>query len=349
MKIEIVRNCTPDIAEYVWRASRHQDADVSGVAMIDAPVMDFPILTLAIECTIAEREVFVSYRDHVMWARTSRVDDPLLFEVDSSFHAARYERNRQMMQENKDNGMKQDDYRMLLPMVAMTSFTLQVSIRTLSKMFLTFVQLYRETTEGIFGMAAEKIADVLSDAGYVAGQISAYADVMPLLKAEGSGRIGDMLTIYLPNAPIALRAQVIRHRSLHVKDSLRTALAGLRNLTIGSPIAMSVSADVSVWEGIASKRQCWLAQHDLWKPLLDQAGKFLDLSRKLPCSGGRCPYEADAVLRYSDKDPNPPCPMHAAITKTPFREHIVDASQMVQRDSRPLWWNMIIKNAGENV
>lgn len=350
MKIEIVRDCTNGIEDFVWRASRHQDTDCSGVNKIDAPVMDFPILTLAIECTIAEREVFVSYREHVMWARTSRVDDPLLFEVDSNFNPAFYEQNRRSMQFNKESGMSQDDYRMALPLVAMTSFTIQVSIRTLIKLFWTFKELFESTDSVLFKNAALAISPILAKVNSSPMDMpNAYVDVLPMVKEFESDRVGDMVSIYLPDATIALRAQAIRHRSLHIKDSLRSRMSNVDMLTIGSPIHLAISADVEVWKGIAKKRQCWLAQHDLWKPVLDEVNSILDLSKELPCAGGSCPYEADAVLRYTAADPNPPCPMHACITKTRFIEHTVDALQMVRRDSRPSWWNTVIKNAGENV
>lgn len=348
MKIEIVRDCTNGIEDFVWRASRHQDTDCSGVNKIDAPVMDFPILTLAIECTIAEREVFVSYRDHVMWARTSRVDDPLLFEVDSMYDPRYYEVNRATMTSNKNHGMSQDDYRMQLPLVAMTSFTLQVSIRTLKKMQMTFDALSKYAASGLFYRAAEVIQSILQSVGY--GHVEmGYVDVLPKPESGSSGRVGDMVTIYLPSAPIALRAQAIRHRSLMIKDNMIDKLKHVDVLTIGSQVELQISADISTWRHIAEKRQCWLAQHDLWRPVLKAVSSIVDLSQALPCSGGACPYEADAVLRYSDKDPNPPCPMHAHINKIRFIEHTVDALQMVKRDSRPSWWNTVIKNAGENV
>lgn len=348
MKIEILRDMTKGVAEQVWRDSRHQDSDVSGVHKIDAPVMDFPTLTLAIECTIAEREVFVSFREHVMWARTSRVDDPLLFEVTPLVESRHYEQRRRKMQQDKDSGVSQDDYRMALPLVAMTSFTLQVSVRTLIKMFWTFKQLSETTNHAFFADAALKISQTLGKVDHSPMDMpNAYVDVLPDVGEFESGRVGDMITIYIPDATIALRAQAIRHRSLQIKDSMRSRLYNADVLTIGDRIILSISADVEVWKGIAKKRQCWLAQHDLWKPVLDEVGKIIDLSKELPCSSGSCPYEADAVLRYTDKDPNPPCPMHACITKTRFVEHTVDALQMVKRDSRPNWWNTVIKNAGE--
>ena len=350
MKMTIVRNGTGGIEKEVWRASRHQSTDISQVHKIDAPVMDFPILTLLVECTIAEREVFVSYREHVMWARTSRVDDPLLFEVDQFFNPLFYETNRRAMIANKDSGMSQDDYRMALPLVAMTSFTLQASVRTLIKMFWTFKELGDSLHQALFTESARVISQTLGAVDHSPMDMpNAYVDVLPEVNEFESGRVGDMVSIYLPSATIALRAQAIRHRSLHIKDSLRSRLSNVDVLTIGSPIHLAISADVEVWKGIAKKRQCWLAQHDLWRPVLDEVNEILDLSKELPCAGGSCPYEADAVLRYTAADPNPPCPMHACITKTRFIEHTVDALQMVRRDSRPSWWNTIIRNAGDNL
>ena len=69
------------------------------------------------------------------------------------------------------------------------------------------------------------------------------------------------------------------------------------------------------WRGIYSKRSCWIAQADLWNPLLrliiNEIGGTKDL---LPCADGSCPFEKDASLRLEvGKDPNPSLPASCRI------------------------------------
>ena len=76
------------LAREAWELSRSKDDEtpLKRILSIDAPVNEIPSLVLNIECTILEREIFASYRDHVMWARTSRVDNPLEFRTDPWFY-----------------------------------------------------------------------------------------------------------------------------------------------------------------------------------------------------------------------------------------------------------------------
>lgn len=351
MKMKILRDCTKDVAERAWMASRHLGADTSGIKDVDAPVMDFPVVTLAVECTILEREIIVSYRDHVMWARTSRVDSPLDFVVDPCvaeelkfFVAAAKSRMIQDMNE----GMAQDQYRMSLPVMALTSFTMQISTRSLIKLYRTFRDLRAagcSDTDDLFSSAIIAIGNVLSDIGISAADSKIkYVNVLPTIKNGATGRVGDMLTVYLPRAPLALRAQVIRHRSLSVKDGLRDFIIDGLHYTIGNTLPMSVSADVDTWIDIISKRSCWMAQHDLWKPLVDIARNQLGSDeRLLPCSKGVCPYDLDAKLRYTDKDPGAPCPMHAWLNKRNLDWHEIQACEdQVEAEGRPEFWSNII-------
>lgn len=354
MKITLLRNLTKDIAEDVWRASRSQDTPTDGVKKVDAPVNDFPVVTLAVECTIAEREVFVTMRDHVIWARTSRVDDPLKFEVDSHYDIRSFDDNQFDMNEKRNMGLSQDHYRLHLPLVAMTSFTCQISMRSLIKLWHVFNDLCDDAIEpqasDMYGVAAAQMLRVIEHCGWKdsIGHIKRI-DLFPEIENAGGGRIGDMLTIHLPVVPIALRAQVIRHRSLFVKDGMADILKAPGEFQIGDALSMQISADIDTWRGIISKRQCWLAQHDLWKPLVDQVAVTMGNMHMLPCSGkesklSNCPYEKDAMLRYTSADPNPPCPMHALLNDIDFTDHKDDARDMIASDSRPAFWYQILSN-----
>lgn len=351
MKIKLIRNMTKDIAAEVWRASRSQDVPTDGVHLIDAPVNDFPAVTLGIECTIAEREVFVTFRDHVMWARTSRVDNPLEYVVDEHFDPEEFEYFRKAMLVLKEQGDSQDEYRLDLPLIAMTSFTCQISARTLIKIWHTFNDLCDDAMDdrlyAMYGKAATELMKIIEHIGYKDATRSIRpVEAFPDIENGAGGRVGDMLTVYIPDAPIALRAQVIRHRSLFVKDMMRDILNKAHKFSIGQRVPIQISADIDTWRGIISKRQCWLAQHDLWKPVVDQVAMTMGNMHMLPCSAKTglaiCPYNEDAELRYTSADPNPPCPMHAYLTDADFTDHKEDALEMVERDNRPAFWYSII-------
>ena len=77
---------TRHLSDVAWVDSRHDDGTkLTDILKNDLPVNDIPSVVLSITSTIAEREVITSFTDHVMWARTSRVDDPLDFTVDEVF------------------------------------------------------------------------------------------------------------------------------------------------------------------------------------------------------------------------------------------------------------------------
>ena len=82
MKIEIISDDRLDssqknLSRVAWELSRSPDdkTPLDTILSIDAPVNEVPSIVMSVECTILEREIFASFRDHVMWARTSRRHD----------------------------------------------------------------------------------------------------------------------------------------------------------------------------------------------------------------------------------------------------------------------------------
>lgn len=78
---------------------------------------------------------------------------------------------------------------------------------------------------------------------------------------------------------------------------------------------------------IIGKRGCWIAQLSLWRPII--YGMVDELCKKVspifrdvitpPCIKGDvfrgCLFSADNEARYSDKDPEPPCPLYHFLEK----------------------------------
>ena len=92
MKIKLIssniNSGKKNLSRIAWELSRSPDdaTPLDTILSIDAPVNEIPSVVLSIECTILEREIFASFRDHVMWARTSRVDAPENFEIPDYFN-----------------------------------------------------------------------------------------------------------------------------------------------------------------------------------------------------------------------------------------------------------------------
>ena len=64
------------LSRIAWELSRSPDdtTPLDTILSIDAPVNEVPSVVLSVQCTILEREIIASFRDRVMWARTSRVE-----------------------------------------------------------------------------------------------------------------------------------------------------------------------------------------------------------------------------------------------------------------------------------
>ena len=154
MKVDIISQDTDyegakttHLARHCWELSRSPDdtTPLETILSIDAPVNEIPSFVLGIECTILEREIFASFRDHVMWARTSRVDAPSEFKAPDIFEN-KY-KNHLTEIRNKifsaiSDGLIQDEYRMLIPLCSLTSFSTRLSWRGLIKLYKRKNNLY---------------------------------------------------------------------------------------------------------------------------------------------------------------------------------------------------------------
>ena len=162
MKIEIISDDRLDssqkhLSRVAWELSRSPDdaTPMDTILSIDAPVNEIPSIVISVECTILEREIFASYRDHVMWARTSRVDDPAKFRAPLYFESKypqKLKALRSQIQQDIQEGMIQDIYRMHMPLCAQTSFTTRVSWRGLIKIYKFFEFLYKIDGYFLFGL-----------------------------------------------------------------------------------------------------------------------------------------------------------------------------------------------------
>jgi hypothetical protein len=350
MKIEIISKDIvveeKHIARLCWELSRSPDDEtpLDTILSIDAPVNEIPSFVLNIECTILDREIFASFRDHVMWARTSRVDSPSEFTTFPYFDRYKYhlESVRDSIEEMVWLGIIQDEYRMLIPLCSNTSFSTRVSWRGLIKLYKMYEHL--SELDDYFSIGLKALDDKFNLSKFAKNY--SFADVLPPINKsdEVSERSGPMITVF-QKMPIALRAQVVRHRNFIIHDNLKSIIAEGNAWTkaIGDDISVSISASAEFWKTVVNKRQCWIAQYGIWSGIIREAQKYLDIDEQdLPCADGFCPYTRDAEIRHTDNDPGAPCPIHSKLANMPIDKKYLP-SVMKEASYRPEFWQKHIR------
>jgi len=360
ISIKVLRAPTGDLVEQAWRTSRPADKNVDReqVMKIDVPVNEMEDFVLECTTPIIVREMFFSLRDHVAWARTSRVDDLMNWEVQSGFENDTEVRACYDMMLRLKESQTQDNYREMLPMVYFTTYTVKLSARTLFK-FMAGVLDWLHNNPVVkdhkphhlymmMDMLFRQLMRAKNLSGYRSIPVNQYGkiDLLPKVKHREPrvDVVGGFVVAYFQSLPIVLRAQIARHRPITFTDSLHEFLTE-RNVTapICSRIAIEMSMPTSMALSMVSKRNCWIAQEDLWAPVIEAFnetfgayGDFL-----LPCSDkDHCPVGRDNDLRHAGKDPAPACPLWYHFNNlTPDGEQ--RAAQMDYMNKRPLskdWW-----------
>lgn len=346
MEIKLIQetNNSDDLIKKVWKISRpaSDETDPNDLIKIDAPISDFIQLTIHVKCSILEREIFTSMNDAIIWAQTSRVNDPFDWNIDENIETD-YNEIKRLYRKMKlaSNTESQDNYRMHMPLAATTEFTCKISIRSLYKLAKYFE--YLSEFQSYFKLSADKILDII---GERANLMEKYSKIYPLSEFSifQSGIIGHYLTISL-YAPIAFRAQVIRHSNISVSDGLLSIIktGDPWSVSIGKEIPIQISANVEIWKNILRSRSCWMAQHGLWSQIIIEASKQMAFGESiLPCENS-CPYNVDAELRYTNKDPGAPCPKHAIlVNKKLSNDDISNINKQFENEKRPEFWRKII-------
>lgn len=347
-----------------WQHSRPNDTtkNITEIAAIDVPVNEMDDFVLELYVPIIVREFLFGLRDHVAWARTSRVDDltqwpiyrPVLFGYQSEIEQLMIQMKRDMTSDRP-----QDDFRMNLPLCYMTHFTMKITPRTLVKVIGTLTKEIALANDKVIAGMWKELRDLLLAATvntpyHVVAMVDGYGS-LPLLDRAGIEPVaapqailyGGMVAARLGAIPLALRAQLVRHRPVSIRDDLVQYLTAkgitrsIRN-TVNVEVAMTQEMAVS----LVVKRNCWISQDDLWAPVLEALNSAVNTNDHpaagpiLPCNGkGSCPIERDNVLRLQGKDPAPPCPIwmmfkghHYDVTQTKL------AKEFAARRQKAGWW-----------
>jgi len=331
LKIEATNHTiSPHPNMIAWKNSRPlaEGFTYDEIVGIDLPVNEMPMVTLFVTSTIIEREIFASMRNHVMWAQGTRVQDVLEFTYPEQIAASKigveFECKREIMKRRKIAGERQDIYRGDVPAFSTTKYTINISMRDLISVGKEFIRLSDisedKIVRDIFKEADESILDLLFKHFNLNLEkfynYSSKRILYPLIEGK-DGSMGGIVSVS-GKLPLSLRAQVVRHRRLQVRDNLEKLITGDDSLKLinDSIVEVQISGFVEDWQDVIRKRSCWLAQYDLWADIINKAEEHLGFGvNSLPCHDGACKYDGDAMLRYTDKDPNAPCP-HSTISES---------------------------------
>jgi hypothetical protein len=349
-EVTLARQIDLDSPMDAWRHSRPNETNptLASVLAVDAPVNEFPRVQVVMTVPILIREIIFTLRDHTAWARTSRVDDL------EHWHVWRNTRNVEALQRQmldaREAGEHQDKFRMLLPLSYMTSFTLDLSLRTYVKLIGYFERLandMRPQLDEVVSLLFSEVAAQMRLALPWPCQGLRYKPIQVCQRPHQytpSGFYGSFVVISAI-VPIALRAQIVRHRMFQIADDLENFFSaeGL-DRPISNPLMMQLSCSLDTAREISAKRSCWIAQTDLWKVIVE---KMQDATGKvsLPCDDGSCPYARDNRLRIEGRDPGPPCPRYATLHREPLTDAQKAAahSYLADRPSPDFWRKEIDK------
>jgi len=344
-----------------WNGSRDLDhpANASEVGKLDASVNELPTALFYFQdMMILERELVVTPRNHVIWARTSRVDDPRAFRVPHGFKTVQHEAIRSNMEAAHRAGKPQDEWRMMLPLCATTSWTTRLSYRDAVRMacYFTDVAKYIERENILLAGRLLNTSLELQELLPVAFGLShatveaALANFKRIKISERPihghhfSRVGIMVAIGAQMS-IALRAQFVRHREFIISDDFVHLLNEARSeqFPISERVIVQAVALETTWRTVLGKRTCWMAQSDLWAPL----ARLFITSDGLPCAASRsCPYAEDAKLRIAGKDPGAPCPRFASLHNVPLSvQQFTEAALQAERTSNPEMWRHELEHA----
>jgi very-short-patch-repair endonuclease len=352
------------ISVEAWVHSRPKEEwdniDWQSVISIDAPVNELYSIALIIRAPIYVRDMIFSLRDYSGWSQTTRVL-PIQEILDISYSSRnkfnKYIEIYKEILKLRREGLSQDNFRLELPLSFSSEFCLSISLRSLVKLekYLNKFSLetkclgLKESLISISSQIKERIQELLEGnqedyqkwfKNYSIPEFLGSLDK----ELDISERYGDAIIIGT-KVPLALRAQIIRHRNLIFSDSFKKILLeqDADERQIKDEVHMEIFSTVEMWNSILKSRQCWISQGDLWSPIINKALKHTTITEKdLPCADGTCPYSRDAEIRYTINDPGSPCPLYSLRNRKKLTEQKLQ-SLRTDLESRPEFWKSISK------
>lgn len=356
-----------DGIQLAWEVSRPNDqgASLEKILSVDVPVNEFARFQFEVTVPIMLREWIVSFRDHCVWARTSRVEDLRNWEILEGCcrtfqQEAALHKLHERMTGDKAAGVNQDAFRAHLPLAYMTTMSMSLSFRAAVKMInAADKEALLAGSESVTGVMFNQLAfqmdrelkwhigkDAVGAYQVAAAKYSIDDPLSSMEPLERSSRaqVGGFVVVALKGVPLLLRTQLIRHRPLMVQDTFRSLLNDESMvLPVSTPIDLTFAASLNVAKSIVRKRNCWIAQEDLWQPVTDAINAVIGEQPALPCDDGECPFERDNRLRLLNKDPAPPCPKFANLYNEKLSEDHAAAALDYSHKHKPVTTNFWLK------
>lgn len=303
---------------------------------LDAPIGDLPSVVLCFTTPILIREVVTSLRDIGVWSQSTRVLDLDNWDIVEGLSKEEYDRIDLDLKSHYDQELKtktQDMARMLLPTAHCSKYLVRISLRTLIKLY-----KYAHHLESIAIGSAKVVCtafreqldlvcyELFNDHGTeFFRELLRSINMVEILHSVSmpftSSGTEDSITISCM-MPLAMRAQIIRHRMFQVSDDFKDLFKSDNALVtpIRHEIRVKMTAHTSIWREVARTRNCWLAQGELWAPILREVNKIMmqngnGMELPLPCSDGTCTYHAECMKRVTREEPGLPCPRHLLLRK----------------------------------
>lgn len=343
ISVKMLNVDSPDNILEAWKISR-PNAEINENTLTEVTKMDLPVnemvhFTLQCKVPVILREIITTLREHIVWARTSRVDNLLeswdIYNraLESSDDSYIIEYKAYQVETNAKDGVPQDIYRKYLPLAYMTEFTLKISMRTLGKLLrhLKWISSQYKSLEKLSYDFTMEVSKALSNYVWKNSEFELYNNYL-MNSVDNAKHINynefvpfeeenvisneNFMTINVKDIPIGLRAQLVRSRSLLIADNLLDSFeeqGWKSDNTI--TVDMTISSMKQFFLQMMSNRECWLAQRDLWSPILDLIHQYLGDQVILPCSHGKCPVFKDCIERLVGKDPGVVCPMNYVLHK----------------------------------
>lgn len=342
-----------DVRGKAWKISRpniykeNEDVGVKDYEYTDLSCNSLKVVALHIRSSLAFRELLSSIRPHFMWAQTSRVNS--IEEMELSPLAS--EQAISYMKEAKESIEGQDRRRLLLPMATLTEYTIALDFRTWISFLKTLKEFYpvywksygKEILVRITGIGSKQD---LTEWPY--GQIYTKNDKENFRSKFNSltdftQSIPTGIFLSIRNLTLALRSQVARHIRLSIEDELWLGSydeIGLEELRLTDQVKAWIYIPSKIFIPLIQHRSCWIAQFEIWEPLIELISSAYEFKETIPCNGTyqNCPFRKDNEARIEGKDPNTPCPL-----SIPMGENSINIRRRMSGNSKTLerWENFI--------
>ncbi len=292
-----------------------EEVDLEQFETMDLSLAAMRMVTMEVYSSAGFRELIFGLRPYFTWSATSRVNPILETQFPSYLDEQRrkeVEDRMDLVIANIDKDIHQDLNRLNLTLGYMGMYTLTLDFRTLIgtiKWIKKYVPLYFEH----YGLPIEKQLKINVDDydyGYPVG-----ID-FPSEGGDEFIRHSDNSIYQTIDISIGMRAQLVRHSALVIKDSLPSEMMDdvqlYESRGLDSSVRVSLNGPEGVFENMVKHRVCYLAQIDMWSVLtLPWIKESKSIAQWLPCSGNgrKCRYKEDMKGRIEGKDPGMVCPL----------------------------------------